>query len=186
VASDDSQIAGIALRYATAVFELAAEERAIDALGADLAALKALLAESADLNRLVRSPMFSRDEQAKGMELVLEKAGAGALARKLVLLLARKRRLFALAGVIGAFETLLAKHRGEVAAEITSARAMSPEETSELKRVLKDKLGREPRLSTQVDPSLLGGLKVKLGSRMIDTSLRTKLDGLRAAMKGPS
>jgi F-type H+-transporting ATPase subunit delta len=184
VASDDSQIAGIALRYATAVFELAAEERSLDALAADLAALNKLLTESADLNRLVRSPMFSREEQAKGMEMVLEKAGAGALVRRLVLLLAKKRRLFALAGIIRSFETLLAKHRGEVAAEITSARKLSAEESAELTRVLKDKLGREPRLTAHVDPSLLGGLKVKLGSRMIDTSLRTKLDGLRAAMKG--
>jgi F-type H+-transporting ATPase subunit delta len=184
VASDDRHIAGIAQRYATAAFELAAEERAIDSLASDLASLKRILAGSADLKRLVRSPVFSREEQAKGMAAVLKTAGAGALARKLVLLLAQKRRLFVLADVIRAFETLLAKHRGEVAAEVVSARALSAEETAELRRVLKDKLGREPRLTSHVDPQLLGGLKVKLGSRMIDTSLRTKLDGIRAAMKG--
>jgi len=184
VASDDSQIAGIALRYATAVFELAAEERAVDSLGADLARLKTLLLESPELDRLVRSPMFSREDQAKGMEAVLKQAGMGGIARRLVLLLARKRRLFALSGVIRAFEALLARHRGEVAAEVTSARSLNDSEVADLKRVLKDKLGREPRLEMHVDPKLLGGLKLKLGSRMIDSSLRTKLDGLRAAMKG--
>ena len=175
---------GLALRYATAIFELAAEERAIDDLAADLASLKTLLAASPELARLVRSPLFSREDQANGMEAVLKAAGAGALARKLVLLLAQKRRLFALSEIIRAFEQLLARHRGEVAADVVSARALSAAETAELKRVLKDKLGREPRLSLQVDPTLLGGLKLKLGSRMIDSSLRTKLDGLRAAMKG--
>jgi F-type H+-transporting ATPase subunit delta len=184
VASGDSQIAGLALRYATAAFELAAEERSIDTLARDLAQLKALLRTSPDLNRLVRSPVFSREDQAKGMEAVLAQAGASALTRKLVLLLAEKRRLFALNDVIRSFEQLLAKHRGEVAAEVTSARALSSEEATDLKRVLKDKLGREPMLELHIDPTLLGGLKLKVGSRMIDSSLRSKLDGLRAAMKG--
>jgi F-type H+-transporting ATPase subunit delta len=184
VASDDSRIGGLALRYATAVFELAAEERAIDALAADLAQLKNMLAASPELTRVVRSPLFSREEQAKGMEAVLKAAGSNPLTRKLVLLLAQKRRLFALADIIRAFETLLARHRGEVAAEVVSARALNASETAELKRVLKDKLGREPRLQMSVDPGLLGGLKLKVGSRMIDSSLRTKLDNLRAAMKG--
>ena len=123
--SEDSRTGGLALRYATAVFELAAEERAIDGLAADLAALKTLLQASPELARLVRSPLFSRDDQARGMEAVLEKAGAGPLTRKLVLLLAQKRRLFALADVIRAFEHLLARQRGEIAAEVTSARALS-------------------------------------------------------------
>jgi len=184
VASGDSRIAGLALRYATAVFELAAEERGIDSLAGELAQLKALLSDSPELNRLVRSPLFSREDQAKGMEGVLAKAGASPLTRKLVLLLAQKRRLFALADVIRAFEQILAKHRGEVAAEVTSARALSADEAADLKRLLKDKLGREPKLELHVDANLLGGLKLKVGSRMIDSSLRSKLDGLRAAMKG--
>jgi len=184
VASGHSQIAGLALRYATAAFELAAEERSIDILARDLAQLKELLKDSPELNRLVRSPLFSREDQAKGMEGVLARTGASPLARKLVLLLAEKRRLFALGGVIRAFEQLLAKHRGEVAAEVTSARALSTDEAADLKRLLKDKLGREPKLELHVDPSLLGGMKLKIGSRMIDSSLRSKLDSLRAAMKG--
>ena len=184
MASDNSHIAGLALRYANAVFELAAEERGIDRVAADFQTLKSLLQESPELRRLVRSPVFSREEQAKGMEAVLVRAGAGDLTRKLVLLLAQKRRLFALADVIRAFEQLLARHRGEVAAEVTSARELSAAELGELRNMLKDKLGREPRITAHVDEKLLGGLVLKVGSRMIDSSLRTKLDSLRAAMKG--
>jgi F-type H+-transporting ATPase subunit delta len=184
VASNNRQSAGLALRYARAAFELAADEHAIDLLAADLASLMRILQDSPELTRLVRSPVFSRTEQAAGMEAVLAKAGASALTKKLVLLLARKRRLFALADIIHAFEHLVARHKGEIAAEVISARALSADETAELTRMLKDKLGREPRLTAEVDPGLLGGLVVKVGSRMIDSSLRSKLDSLRAAMKG--
>jgi F-type H+-transporting ATPase subunit delta len=184
LASNDSHLAGLAGRYATAAFELALEERALDSLTGDLEAIKTLLTTSPELARLVRSPIFSREDQARAMEAVLAQAGATPLTRKLVLLLAQKRRLFVLADVIRAFESLLARHRGEVAAEVTSARTLSDGETAELRRVLKEKLGREPRLTTHVDPKLLGGLVLKVGSRMIDSSLRTKLNGLRAAMKG--
>ncbi|HEY4265956.1 MAG TPA: ATP synthase F1 subunit delta, partial [Micropepsaceae bacterium] len=142
MASDNSHIAGLALRYANAVFELAAEERAIETVERDFASVKTMLKDSPELTRLVRSPLFSREDQAKGMEAVLAKAEAGDLTRKLVLLLAQKRRLYVLGEIIGAFENLLARHRGEIAAEITSARALSPDETAELRRVLKDKLGR--------------------------------------------
>ena len=184
MASDDSHIAGLALRYANAVFELASEERGIDRLASDFQTLKALLKESPELTRLVRSPIYSREDQAKGMEAVLARAGAGDLTRKFVLLLAQKRRLFVLADVLRAFEQLLARHRGEIAAEVTSARELSAAEMSELRTMLKDKLGREPRITPYVDPKLLGGLVLRVGSRMIDSSLRTKLDSLRAAMKG--
>jgi F-type H+-transporting ATPase subunit delta len=184
LASHDSRLAGIAGRYATAAFELAMEERAVEALTQDLAALKKLLVDSPELARLVRSPIFSREDQARAMEAVLGQAKAAPLTRKLVLLLAQKRRLFMLADVIRAFEALLARHRGEIAAEVTSARTLSDAESSELKRVLKEKLGRDPNLTTHVDPKLLGGLVLRVGSRMIDSSLRTKLDALRTAMKG--
>jgi F-type H+-transporting ATPase subunit delta len=185
LASDNRHIAGLALRYANAAFELAAETRGLDALAGDFVVLKALLADSPELNRLVRSPLFSREDQAKGMAAVLAKAGASDLTRKLILLLAQKRRLFALGDVIRAFEGLLAKARGEIAADVTSARPLSTAETAELRQMLKEKLGREPRVTAHVDPKLLGGLVLRVGSRMIDSSLRTKLDGLRAAMKGP-
>jgi F-type H+-transporting ATPase subunit delta len=184
LASHDSRLAGLAGRYATAAFELAGEERALEALTSDLASLRKLLDTSPDLVRLVRSPIISREEQAKAMDAILGQANAAPLTRKLVLLLAQKRRLYVLADVIRAFEALLARHRGEIAAEVTSARTLSDPEIAELKRVLKDKLGREPNLTTHVDPNLLGGLVLRVGSRMIDSSLRTKLDALRAAMKG--
>lgn len=184
MATGDSHSAGLAMRYATAAFDLAAEERSLDLLASDFASLKSMLAKSADLVSLVRSPVISRDAQAAAMEAVLMQAGAATLTRKLVLLLARKRRLFILSNVIAAFEQLIARHRGEIAAEVTSARELSADETNELKRILKDRFGREPRLTMHVDPSLFGGIMLKVGSRMIDSSLRTKLETLRIRMKG--
>ena len=184
LASDDSQISGLAGRYATAAFELSLEEKTLEQVASDLAGLKRLLADSPDLARLVRSPVFSGSDQARALGAVLDQAKAGTLTKNLVLLLARKRRLFALNDVIRGFEALLARHRGEIAADVTTARPLSAEETAELRQTLKTKLGREPRLETHVDPTLLGGLVLKVGSRMIDSSVRTKLDALRAAMKG--
>ena len=166
------------------MFELALEEKALDALARDFVKLRELLAESQDFLRLVRSPILTREEQSKALEAILANAKAHPLTRKLVLLLAQKRRLFALNDIIRAFETLVARQRGEIAATVTSARTLNSEETNELKRILKEKLGREPLLETKVDPKILGGLILKIGSRMIDSSIRTKLDGLRAAMRG--
>lgn len=184
MASNDLHTAGLAGRYATAVFELALEEKALEPLARDLAQLRVALETSEDLLSLVRSPVLTREEQSKALEAVLESAAAHPLTRKLVLLLAQKRRLFVLAGIIRAFENLVARHKGEIAAIITSARPLSDGETAELKRILKEKLGREPKLEAHVDPKLLGGLVLKVGSRMIDSSLRAKLDGLRLAMRG--
>jgi F-type H+-transporting ATPase subunit delta len=184
VAADDSHTTGLAGRYATAIFDLALEEKAVDALARDLVQLRVALETSEDLLSLVRSPVLSREDQTRALEAVLTTASAHPLTRKLVLLLAEKRRLFVLADVIRGFETLLARHRGEIAATVTSARPLNENETAELKRILKEKLGREPKLETRVDPKLLGGLVLKVGSRMIDSSLRAKLDGLRLAMRG--
>lgn len=175
---------GLAGRYALAAFELAQESGAVDAVSGDLAALRRALDGSPDLARLVRSPVFSAEDQARALKAVLEKMGAHALTTRFVLLLASKRRLSALGQIIKSYESLVAGSRGETEAEVTAARALSDSEVAELKTVLKSKLGKEPRLHTRVDPALLGGLVVKVGSRMIDSSLRTKLDGLRAAMKG--
>ena len=184
MATEEPHEAGLAGRYATAVFELAQEQNVLDALEKDFVALRTMIHESADLARLVRAPVFSRDEQEKGMDAILHRMEAAPLTRRFVLLLAQKRRLFALADIIRAFEALLARQRGEVTAEVTSARPLNDAETAELKAALKAKLGRDARLAAHVDPSLLGGLIVKVGSRMIDSSLRTKLNGLRAAMRG--
>jgi F-type H+-transporting ATPase subunit delta len=175
---------GLAGRYATAVFELARDRKSVDAVSADLAAFRRAMEASPDLARLVASPVFSREEQAKALKALLEKMGAGSLTIQFLLLLASKRRLFALKDIIPAYERLVASSRGETAAEVTSARPLADGELAELKSALKARLGREPRLNAKVDPSLLGGLVVKVGSRMIDTSLRTKLQGFRAAMKG--
>ena len=175
---------GLATRYATAVFELAQEERSVETLEKDFATLKTLVNESPDLARLVRAPVFSREEQAKGMNAVLHRMEAAPLTRRFVLMLTSKRRLFALTDIIRAFGNLVAKQRGDVDATVTAARKLHDNEVAELKRVLKAKLGRDPRLEMKVEPSLLGGLVVKVGSRMIDTSLRTKLNGIRAAMRG--
>jgi len=175
---------GLAGRYANALFELAQEQKAVDAVSADLASLRRALETSPDLTRLVRSPVYGAEDQSRALKAILEKMGAGALTTKFVLLLASKRRLFVLTQIIAGYERLVAKSRGETEAEVTAARALSDGEIAELKSALKAKLGKEPRLHTKVDPSLLGGLVVKVGSRMIDSSLRTKLDGLRSAMKG--
>jgi F-type H+-transporting ATPase subunit delta len=183
VASEKTE-GGLAGRYANAVFELAQDQKAVDAVSTDLAALRRAIETSPDLARLVRSPVFSAQDQAKALKAILETMGAHPLTAKFVLLLAQKRRLFALNQIIGAYEHLLAKSRGETEAEVTAARHLNDDEIAELKSVLKAKLGKEPRLHARIDPTLLGGLVVKVGSRMIDSSLRTKLDGLRAAMKG--
>ncbi|MBL6853382.1 MAG: F0F1 ATP synthase subunit delta [Alphaproteobacteria bacterium] len=184
MATENTREQGLAGRYATAVFELADETRSLPALEKDLQSLKAALRASKDLSHLVRSPVFSEADQARAMKAVLAQMGAGDLATKFVLTLAAKRRLFALSDIIASFENILARHRGEIQAEVTSARALNDSELAELKATLKSRLGRDPRLDAKVDPSLLGGLVVKVGSRMIDSSLRTKLTGLRAAMRG--
>jgi len=160
------------------------EEGALDTVARDLADLKGLLAESPDLTLLVKAPVFSADEQGAGMEAVLRRVEAAPLTLKFVLTLAKKRRLFALTDIIRAFEERLGRQRGEIDAEVSAARPLTEAEMNELKAVLKAKLGREARLSTKIDPALLGGLVVKVGSRMIDSSLRTKLEGLRSAMRG--
>jgi len=184
VAGEKAHEIGLAGRYATAVFELAEAANAIDAVAADFAALRTAIHASPDFARLVRSPAFSRETQAKALKPILEKMGVNPLTAKFIKLVASKRRLFVLEGIIAAYNRKVARLKGEVEAEITSARALSAAETAELSRVLKTRLGREPRLSTRVDPHLLGGLIVKLGSRMIDSSIRTKLNGIRAAMRG--
>jgi len=183
VASEKAE-GGLAGRYANALFELAQDQKAIDAVSADLASLRRALETSADLARLMRSPVFSAADHAKALKAILAKMGANDLTVKFLLVLAQKRRLFVLLPIIAAYERLVARSRGETEAEVTAARALSEGEIAELKAVLKSKLGKEPRLHAKIDPTLLGGLVVKVGSRMIDSSLRTKLDGLRSAMKG--
>ncbi len=183
MAGDDSIVSGAAGRYATALFDLAKDEGALDAVAADLNRFDGMLAESKDLERLVRSPVFSADDQGRALTSLLSKAGMSPLAVNFFKLLAANRRLFVVRDVIKGFRALLARERGEVTAEVTSAHALSDQQLSELKSALKATAGREVRVETSVDPSILGGLVVKLGSRMIDSSLKTKLNNLKFAMK---
>jgi F-type H+-transporting ATPase subunit delta len=177
-------MAGVAGRYASALFELASEQKKVAEVDADLAKFQGLYDESADLVRMVRSPVISSDDQSKAVATILGKAGAGDLTINFFKLLAKNRRLFAAPDMIRAYRALAAKARGEVNAEVSSAVALNDAQIAELKQVLKASVGKDVTLSTRVDPSLLGGLVVKLGSRMIDSSLRTKLSGLKVAMRG--
>lgn len=183
VAGDDSIVAGVAGRYATALFDLAKDDGALDAVAQDLNRFDGMLADSKDLERLVRSPVFSADDQGKALSALLGKAELSPLAVNFFKLLASNRRLFVVRDVIKGFRALLARHRGEASAEVTSAHALTDQQLAELKSALKATAGRDVRIETRVDPSILGGLIVKLGSRMIDSSLKTKLNNLKFAMK---
>lgn len=175
---------GLAGRYATALFELAVEDNALDVVSGDLADLATLLAESGDLDRLVHSPVLSRDEQSQAMAAILEAAGAADLTARFVGLLAERRRLFVLTDIIAAFQRLLAAHRGEVSAEVTSATALSDSQLDAIRSALKRVVGGNVAVDARLDKSLIGGLVVRLGSRMVDASLKSKLQRMHLAMKG--
>jgi len=179
-------VSGMAGRYATALFELAESEGSLDAVAADLARIRALLEESDDLRRLVLSPVFSADEQGRALGAVLDRAGIKGLVANFVGLVVRNRRLFALSDMIAGFTGLLARKRGEMSADVTSAYPLSDAQLASLKSALKTATGRDVQINTRVDAGLLGGLVVKVGSRMIDSSLRTKLNSLKIAMKEAS
>jgi F-type H+-transporting ATPase subunit delta len=174
----------LAGRYAVALFELAEEQDALDVVAGDLHGLREMLADSADLTRLIRSPVLSRDEQARALAAIGERAGFAPLTRQFLGVLAHKRRLFALPDVIEAYDAMLAEHRGEVGAEVVSAVPLSPEQLDSVRQQLATAVGQAVKLSTAVDPSLLGGLIVRVGSRMLDASIRTKLHQLELVLKG--
>ena len=174
---------GMAGRYATALFELALEAGTIDSVLADLLRFDGLLDESADLARLVRSPVFTADVQSKALAAVLDKAGIGGLAAQFLKVVTTNRRLFAVRSIIKAYSTLVARHKGEVTANVTVAEPLSDAHRSEIQEALNAVTGKDVRVDVKVDPSIIGGLVVKLGSRMVDSSLRTKLNALKHAMK---
>lgn len=178
-----SLISGVARRYATALLDLAEEQGSVAEVETALNAFEKLLQDSADLRRLVTSPVFSADEQLKALSAVLDKAGQTGLAASFLKLAARNRRLFAVPGMIQAFRADLARRRGEVPAEVASAAPLSDTQLSALAEALDAATGKKVVISSKVDPSLIGGLVVKVGSRMIDTSLKTKLNSLKFAMK---
>jgi len=183
MAAQEPIISGMAGRYATALFELALEQKSIDAVKADLDRFEALVAGSPDLARLVRSPVFTAAEQGKALSAVLAQTGIKGLAANFLLFIASNRRLFAVGQIIKAFRSLVARHKGEVTAEVTVAEKLNDKHLRALKSALKGVTGKDVDLNVKVDPSIIGGLIVKLGSRMVDTSLKTKLNLIKHAMK---
>lgn len=175
--------ATVAGRYANALFELAQEADALEAVERDVEALRAALRESADLSTLITSPLYSREDTARAMAAVARAMELGDLTANLLGVMAGKRRLFALGEVLETFVGLLAEHRGQITAEVMSARALSEAQRDALKEALATATGREIKLDTTVDESLIGGLVVKVGSRMVDTSIRSRLSAMEQAMK---
>jgi len=177
-------MAGVAGRYASALFELANEQNQLDEVDRDLGTFQGLLNQSEDLGRLVKSPAFAAEEQERALGAVMDWAAIGATTGNFLKVVTRNRRLFAAEDMITTFRALLARHRGEVAAEVKSAVALTDRQLSELKEKLKAAHGKDVRLDASVDPSLLGGLVIKVGSRMFDSSLKTKLANLKVVLKG--
>ena len=183
MAGSSTLVSGAAGRYATALFELASDSKALDRTEADMEALGQALEASDDLRSLLSTPIYTREEQGRAMASVTEAMGLSALVANLVGLMATKRRLFVLGQVIDIFARLMAEHRGEVTAEVTAARALSDGQQSALVSTLKAAIGHEVKLNLTVDEGIIGGLVVKVGSKMIDTSIRSKLASLQNAMR---
>jgi F-type H+-transporting ATPase subunit delta len=183
LAGKETIVSGMAGRYATALFDLARDGNAIDAVKAHLDRFDALIAESADLNRLVRSPVFSAEEQLQALGAILDKAGIGGLAAQFLKLVTSNRRLFAVRDMVRGYRELVADYKGEATADVTVAEELKGDHLDTLRSALKSVSGKDVDLNIKVDPSIIGGLVVKLGSRMVDTSLRTKLNAIRHAMK---
>ena len=171
-------------RYALALFELARDGKAIDAVEASLAAIRDALDQSDDFRELTTSPMIARGAATKAVLATADQLGIDATTRSFLGVLAENRRLGALTDIIRAFRQLAARHRGEATAEVTSAHPLGPDQVDELKQQLRLRLGRDVSVDLAVDPSLLGGLVVRIGSQMIDSSIRTRLNSLAQAMKG--
>lgn len=184
MASEATGVSGLAGRYATALFDLADQRKALDEVAADLRRLGAMIADSADLKRLIRSPVLSREAQGSAMQALLERAEFGVLTRNFVGLVARNRRLFALPGMIAGYLQLLADRRGEIRAEVTAAQAMTESQIRAIDDQLKRAVGSKVAVEIKVDPAIIGGLVIRVGSRMIDFSLRSKLQRLQLAMRG--
>jgi F-type H+-transporting ATPase subunit delta len=183
VAGEEPIVTGMAGRYATALFELALEEHALDAVRAELDRFEALIAESSDLQRLVRSPVFSAEEQARALSAVLEKAGIGGLAARFLMVVTSNRRLFAVNEIVRAFRRLVARHKGELTASVTMAEGPSDAHLAAIKDALKTVTKRDVQVELKIEPSVIGGLIVKVGSRMVDASLRAKLNAIKLRMK---
>ena len=174
---------GIASRYATAVFDLATEDKALDALEADLATLEGALADSEDLRDLIASPIYSREDMQAGIAAVASAMGLGAIMSNTLKLMATKRRLFVVPQMAAALRGMIADHKGEVTADVVSAKALTKTQSDKLAKALKAAVGKDVKLNATVDERIIGGLVVKVGSKMIDTSIRSKLNTLQNTMK---
>ena len=184
MAGEDSTVSGVAGRYARALFELALDAKSVDAVKADIEKFDAMVQDSADLRRLVRSPVFGTEERSRALAAVLAKAGIGGLASNFLMFVTANRRLFSVREMIRDFRKLVAKWKGEVTAEVTVAEKLSDARLDEIKNALKSITGEKSvDLHVKIDPAIIGGLTVKLGSRMVDSSLRTKLNAIKHAMK---
>ena len=174
---------GIAARYAKAVFELAKEDKAVAKVEADLDALEAALADSADFRALISSPVYSRDEQAGAIAALAKKMGLSAIVSNVLALMSNKRRLYILPQMVQALRAAIAEDKGEITAEVTSAKALTKTQADKLAKALASSVGKSVKISATVDEKLIGGLVVKMGSKMIDTSIASKLNSLQNAMK---
>lgn len=174
----------IAERYSSALFELAEQAKALDEVASDLKALRGMIAESEDFRRLIRSPVLTRSEQKKAVLALAESAKFATLTANFLGVLGLNRRLFALDVIARDYLARLAAKRGEVTAEISAATPLSEAQLDAIAEILKKYAGRKVSLDAKVDPGLLGGLVVRIGSRMVDASLKTKLQHLKLAMKG--
>ena len=183
MANDDTSMASVPGRYASALYDLASEQKSQAAVEADLVRFQTMLDGSADLRRLVRSPVISQQDQSLALASILDKAGIQGTASSFLRLLAKNRRLFAVEDMIRSYRAIAARARGEVTADVTSAVTLSDAQTAELRKMLTASVGKSVQLTSHIDPAILGGLIVKVGSRMIDSSIRTKLNSLKTRMK---
>ncbi len=184
MASDEPLLASVAGRYASALFEVANEHGKVGEVEADLVKIQALIDESIDFSRMIKSPVIAAEDQARAVSAVLAKVGIGPTTSNFFSVLARNRRLFTASDAIRAFRALAAKARGEVMAEVTSAAALSQPHLAQIRDVLKAAIGKDVKVAEKVDPAILGGLIVKLGSRMVDSSVKTKLDTMKLGLRG--
>jgi len=181
--ADESNASNLGSRYAQALFDLATDEKAVAAVEADLKSLKSALADSRDLKTLIGSPAFSAEDKGKGLAAIADKAKFHGVTKKFLGLLAANGRAGALGDVIVGFEALSAKARGAISAEVTTALPLSAAQQKGVAAALRQALGKDPEITTRVDPAILGGIRVKVGSRLFDASLRSKLDTLKFALK---
>jgi F-type H+-transporting ATPase subunit delta len=184
VAAEAKGVSGLAERYAVALFDLADERKALDEVADDVKALRAMLRDSGDFRRLIRSPVLSREAQGKAIAALAADAKLSPLTRNFLGLLAQNRRLFALPEMIAGYLNRLAEKRGEVTAHVVAAQELSPQQREAVNEQLRKAVGRKVAVDLEIDPNLLGGLVVRVGSRMVDASLRSKLNRLQLAMKG--